>query len=375
MRISVRFILLLFIAAVLLGCSESGTGILYSIGIEEPFVDTGLADDLIVGSFAHVGDNYFIGAGSLFTRDSDTDAPSWSGVTLPQAGLIVADIEAFGGSLFLIAVTNEGDSSALYTLTSLSPATPVWSAAVDVDPATTAEFIDSIAVSSTNLYVNVRTGASVYEYYRSTNGTTFTEITLPNSAAAISDAVEYDGDSWVVAGSALYRETVGFTLVNAADSPATDETKLVGLEAFTDIDALFVLARDGTLYAYDGADWLNAPKELSETHSAADEATTLFGIQTAGSDRIVLAGTENGFVEIVFSGALTESTFTAATPQTPGSADATITTAGIFYVSSSLRSSPVLVFASNAYELFAGTAGEGLWRVDIASGTLRWNRD
>jgi hypothetical protein len=136
---------------------------------------------------------------------------------------------------------------------------------------------------------------------------------------------------------------------------------------------LLVIASDGTLYANDGATWFT-PYEVLNEDLDADRVTCLSTLTLSSGDRVVLVGTNHGYLEVAYgSGTFDETAFSASTTAIPGAAS--VTTSGTDYSVVDLRRSVVLNFRIANSRLFVGTAGMGLWRISYDSETRKWDRE
>ena len=346
-RVALLIIVLTF--AALLGCNNSGIGILYSISEEKALVDNDtLPNELSVTGMVVLSDVYYLSAGSLFQRGATEAATAdWSIVDPPDAtNVFCVQLTSFGGALYGIFASMDGSTSTLFTMT---PGGGTWSAV----SAFTGKLVDGIVATASTVIVTERDGTD-YITYSSSDGATYNSISLSGQYVPVADVAEYGGFTWLASGKHLFNNQTGS--YEAYTSGPTTTAGFGGVHASATLNVLFVTSREGNVYAYDGSAWF-------ETAVADDDGDGIplhdLAEITILGEPVILVGSDVGYYEIFFVEGYT-STFAAVGP-----GDDSYSSSDENYQKVPLRSGVVRFFIwdndSDRQTIFACTSGEGLW--------------
>jgi hypothetical protein len=366
---------------VLLACSNTELPpIFYTLETERPLTENrNLPANITVQRIAVATSpavRFFIAANTVYTRleGSDTD---WSVVALTGApsGALCNNLAVFsgGGSEILYAAFNNvsGAGEALWSGTPGPSVT--WTQVGGGLPADkqvglikVVDVADTPA-DPTDDYLFVSTNE--HSLYYSNDGTTFTRVKLAGAdvvGATITD-VAYDGtDFWVTAGATLYAQTTAAPPTDCAAQTAvgtpTTSSTFASLHYSADNAKLYLATKDGLLYSHpDSGSWSAATTvEVSEGHPVP---FTRFAEPdpTGATPHYLFVGTESSGYFVIQQGDIAEANLLRQ-PE---------------YNISALYAGAILDFlvyppTGNTTQVFAGTAGAGLWRADYQAGNWLW---
>ena len=384
MRRYIGLLLLLFLA--LSGCNQSGFGIFYSVGIEEAYLDNkSLDNQLGISEFIATTDSYFALAGKLYVRDAvvvNEAEADWPEIAPPTDTVIVA-MSNIGDDIYAVIAAIDGTSSGLYKLNATGVAgakTFSWSDRIDVDGnGDVTEYVSSVFNYGASLGVSLELTDFEFATYVSSDGATYSAITLPVTTIEADKAVIFGGATYVLALNRVYTNGSGsFAAVTETNSPGVAETVLSDIFVSTDLGGMFVIAQDGSLYIHDGTNWLDPVEVFADDSIPGSQTTILFAVQVGTGETILLIGTNSGYLEIVISDVLDQADFTNPSEtdlfvNIPATEE--ITTSGIDYTAVDLETTVVLDFDLAGNYLYASTAGTGLWKIDFTSTDRRWSRE
>jgi hypothetical protein len=370
---------------VLFACSNTELPpIFYTLETERPLTENrNLPANITVQRIAVATtvtpNRFFIAANTLYTRLEGT-ATEWSAVELTNApaGTLCNNLAAFSGSgseILYAAFNNvSGAGEGLWSGTPGPSVT--WTQVGGGLPADkqvglikVVDVADTPA-DPTDDYLFVSTNE--HSLYYSNDGTTFTRVKLAGAdvvGATITD-VAYDGtDFWVTAGATLYAQTTAAPPTDcAAQTAAGTPTTTVSFASLhhSGVNAkLYLATKDGLLYSHpDAGSWSAATTvevsdvpvlrftrfaEPNPTGVVAPEHTDLF------------VGTESSGYFVIQQGDIAEANLLRQ-PE---------------YNISALYAGAILDFlvyppTGNTTQVFAGTAGAGLWRADYQAGNWLW---
>jgi hypothetical protein len=367
---TIRWIILPALLSVfLLGCDD--TAIFYTLeGVYPIDKDLGLTNNIAVFEIVGTGTKFFAAAGTLYARGSSND--NWQSVSSPVTGASCDTIEIFGGLLYAGFYKKDGTGLGLYRT---NPATIDWTA----DPITAAEVqnkqIGMIKEVGATLYVTTAEWNDTdkeFEYflYSTADGDTYTPAVFDIAPTApVTDIEDYVGafTYWVIAGDDLYADTAAnlnnLTLQNPVPAlpalPVEPQTSssFGGLLDSTVSAGLYLSAKDGKLWRYDGSDW-------DDTRTVTIDGTGVLFTRFIDDTRnnVVLVGTEGaGYYKI--DPGLPEPLENAGVQRLPSpTLDLYKSAINSFYID----------VAPDPDILFACTYGSGLWREEYVDEDSRW---
>ena len=376
-----RIVLTALLSVFLLGCDK--TPIFYTLeGVYPIEKDLGLENNIAVFEMALFSDTdtwYFAATGTLSLYARSDSGDNWKRVSPPVAGAFCETVEVFSTDTFLYAGFYKADGTGL-GLYRVDP---------DDNPAS---FDDSTTTISTNwtqigaaavqdvqigmikdvggtLYVATaewNDTDKMYEYffYSSADGYVV-PINFkgnPTLASPVVDIVErVAGEYWAITGDDLYSDTDGtlddMTLQNPDPTEPQTSDSFGGFLDSTVTAGLFLSAKDGKLWRYDGSDWDDTTTvEIDET----GVRFTRFIDDTRNND--ILVGTERaGYYKLVLGSLSNVQRLPSPTLDLYNSA------INSFYLDTAVP--PGI--------LFACTYGSGLWRevYDTDSGEWKWYQE
>lgn len=386
-------------------CTQEDIGIFYSLEIESELEeDKGLEDELKVWEMVRTDitdseDSYFIAAGKVFSRPAvaaEDSTVSWSDVSPPAEGMLCSDIVFFNSSVFALFRTSDGTVSNLYVYR--SSADPPWEL-VDVDTSVDNERIMGIIQVSDTMYVEkfeVDAGSDYYKPYSlwySTDGSSFNKCSINNSNPDLSDDIslrlifdgDFDGTNYMlVSGNAVYRSTDGssFDEVTLTDTGGTAITFTdIGGVYYSDTHSLlFLSSKSGFIYANDLASDPDITANWNKSTDLDDSDLVFYDFSYIPSaedgTEVVIVGSDEGYYEIPSLNDLT-----SITPRKPGSEELTTT---VNYLNTALSNGSIRkFFVDSAPDLtneviFALTTSNGLWQnrlIDDADPHRVWTRE
>ena len=370
-----RIFLLLFLISILFSCNESGIGIFYSISQEQPLKDATLPNALSVSGMVKGTTKYFLSAGGLYSRviSAGVDVAWDDQVAMPSDGsvdyaLCIRLVE-FNGEIYGLFADTSGNKTALFS-------TPLG----EIDWSEAASFenrLVALAASETSLFVTERVDYATYVTKTSTDGTTFSSLTLAGQYTGVTDAVDFNlSSTYLISGTGFYSGSgTTYNPVSGINAPSTT-SGFGGLYFSSSLGRLFISTAEGEVYCTaDGASW-----DSSSVTNAVGDPITLYdieGLEILGT-QVIVVGAENGYYDIVFEGGYSSS----FSMQVPGSDEAgDFSSSDANFLSVDLKSSVIrfFYFDEAANTLFACTSGNGLWINPISGSTSsditrKWDR-
>ena len=225
MRLTLSFLIMGFVLGLGVSCNQSGVGILHSIRNEEAYLDTSLDNDLTILSFDVLPDFYIAVTGEVQVRSQTGSDIDWDTATLPTTDYIATSAAVFGEVLYVTVTGSDraGVAGSLYQFDPDPTADPVWTTIdVDSDLETDTGIIKVLEYSGGILVTSASEDSDVefaYNAFVSSDGSTFTELSIPAETNQVVDVEEYSGNFWVIAGNALYVGGSGSLVAVVAAKP------------------------------------------------------------------------------------------------------------------------------------------------------------
>lgn len=400
------------------GCTEGPVGIFAGIESEvRRDIDLGLADQASVNAVFRTGDRYVNASGRVYRRSatatSSTDAAArWEAVVGPTVADLSytrsIDAVPFGGQVYAVFSTDDGTSAGLFRA-DLTQTSPSWTQ-VDLSALSNLTLVGDLHVVNVGGSDELFFSGSVaetqsdgsrlvgYALYRSTDGTTFTQV-LARGPLPIDD-IAHDGTSyWAVSSRAVYRGATAAGL--AAVSPTIGSPADLSLPAGTAYrglyyggpsgnQALYLTTSVGYLLRWNGASFDTTAAPLVTSTNTPIAMTDVVYVSHSGFSGL-LVGTEGSGYYVLKDGDDADSQIDLSIDRLANLPD--LAGAGGNYLPSGLSSSTVLAFfvdpspvvmpIPDAPEttpdgsplVFAGTAGSGLWRNYYYRDATLWVRE
>ena len=310
---------IIILSLIFISCIENPTGLFYSMEKETLTYASQLTDGdvLSVSSMAKKNGNYFIAAGTLYTRSTETGS-AWSSI-MPSSlsGYRCHKIVELDDIYGIFYHTENLDFRLFKISNSTDPTTETWNE-IDISDIPSDESLIDVQASGSRIFLYTQstvTGTSGYTEYRyslySTPDVSLSNTTNLSSGVEFSDQIgggdldiDYDGANyWLIAGNMFYTGTSGslaavsessLTTVLAADADYTSQGYR-GLIC-TGTDLYLTTAEGIVLKRNSGGTWTN----LTE----AAVLSPLYDIKriTTGSIDILLMGSSAGYYELNFNG-------------------------------------------------------------------------
>jgi len=320
-------------------CNDALDPIFYTLEQERPIVDDSLDNEITVHNVVTDGSYYFAAAPKIFYRSTPTGS-AWETANMPQSGVMCEAMEIFGGNLYAGFFSIDGETFRLYSAppgSNLSWSTVGYGAA----SAITDEQIVMLKTANTKLLIGTK-NCDTYSLYE-TNATRLSSL-----SGMITDASWDTAIYWIIAGSEVYTGdlTVATALLATTPSLSTGAS-------FGGIHYSAALTHDYYLSTTDGKIYYSndAGGSWTSSETVSDVAFTRF--IEVGTD--LLVGTRSHGYYKLTGGDVTQM------ERQPD------------YNISDLYNGGVLNFAFDGTNLFACTAGAGLWR-STDSGE-KWDRE
>jgi hypothetical protein len=328
----------------LVGCESGVPGIFHTLATESPRENRNLHDDLTVSSVAAVSGHYYVAAHGLWSRP--TGRESWQEVRRPRSGDTQVAVLAMAQSGTTLCVgTERGVHYA-----EADPKTPSWQRASGI----TGQVVRLFAIPGQEGEILALTHGG--GMYLTDNGCrSFARVRLPEEATASGRPFDvfYDGESyWLTAGNRVFSGNDLHGLTRA--SQALEESDYRGIWC-TGVNLCYFATSDGKIYQWDSNNW-----ELLGTIEGPndDEELSLTLFWQVG-DKILIGTRGYGFYQ--FGAQDLDLDNVRRGPRS----------------TSQLYRAHITVFIEHGNLLFAGTAGDGLSSITLATarkdtGTWDW---
>jgi hypothetical protein len=335
-------------AGALAACNDSLDPIFYTLEQEEQLEDAGLPNEITVLEVIRLNDFYVAAAGAVYYRAAAAGTTDWRSIAPPQGGAFANTLAAHGGNLYAGFHSSGAGPLGLWTANGAALPGITWTQIGIPDVLRNAEITMIRAVNGV-LFVSTResTGFKLYNFA----DTTSPLVTDPENM--ISD-VTHDGTQyWAIAGNKIYHGGSALPPATFAELGTPPAAGKFGGILFTGapLNTLYVSSgladNTGRVFAStdSGVTW-NAPQERI-TDDGDEVAFTRMIAVTSGTTDLLVGTHEKGYYTFT-SGDLDDSR---------RSPDFNI---------ADLFDGAVLGFfldtAATPDQLFAFTAGTGLWR-------------
>ena len=331
--------------ALIVGCENGAPGIFHTLATESERDNRNLHDDLTVSSVAEVSGYYYVAAHGLWSRP--TGRESWQEVRRPRSGDTQMPVLAMAQSSATLCVgTERGVHYA-----PADPKEPSWQRATGIAAQVVRLF--EIPGKSGEILAFTHTDGM----YLSNNGCrSFSRVRLPEDAESSARPFDasHDGKSyWLTAGNRVF---TGADLNDLTRDPgAPEESDYRGIWC-TGVNHCYFANYDGEIYRWDSNNW----ELLGQIEPPDDELDTVPLTLFAQIGDQILVGTRGyGFYQF-------------------GEQDLDLDNVRRGPRSTSqLYRAHITVFVRHGDLLFAGTAGDGLSSINIATarkdaGTWDW---
>jgi hypothetical protein len=342
MKHMIKMILILFVPAFLLSCSE-GLNTLFDNIVNDNLIDDNELDNTIsVTGMVKLGTRYYITAGKIRTRDEAST--NWSSFSVATG---IHNYITTDNTNLYITVLRDNNTSGLYRYLPGGPAT-----IDEVNFAPAAMNVGKVKNCGGQIYISVRKLDNTYSLYQ-VSGLSANEVAATNSAAPILDFTSNGGLCYTTGHNVF----VGGT--DVAPNPAYIFNCIYNFDG-----RIYLGSNNGALYQStngspsSATDWL-ARTGFKFNKNGNDEFvhfSTFEGI-TGTTNRLFVGTRGNGFYEIE------PVAFTVARFGDASKAELYTGAVETFYID---PANPV------APEVFCGTMGAGLWHNNYTLDTAVW---
>ena len=331
----------------ILACEDNAPGIFHTLATESRRDNRNLHDDLTVSAVAAVRGHYYVAAHGLWSRPTGRD--SWQEVMRPRSGSTAVPVLGMAHSNGTLCVATEAGT----WYAAADPARPRWQRAGGISGQVLRVFATPSTDGVARAILAITQGGRLYA--SGDDCRSFAAVNLPGAAATGRpyDAF-HDGSSyWITVGNRVYAGAALSDLTR--DQGAPEESQYRGVLCLGGGRCLFA-THDGRIHERNGAGWVL----LGQIEPPDDDVRTLpLTLFTSIDDRILIGTRGYGFYQ--FDAADEDLGNVRRGPRS----------------TSQLYRAHITVFARHGDLVFAGTAGDGLSSIDVATarkdtGTWDW---
>lgn len=334
-----------------IACEDNVPGIYHTLATESQRDNRNLHDDLTVSAVASVGGQYYVAAHGLWSRPAGRE--SWQEVRRPRSGSTEMAVLAMAQSGATLCV---GTEDGVYHADA-DPQAPGWQEAAGIAGQVLRLFaIPSAEGGSESEILAISQPAGLYV---SDDGCrSFARVTLPGDATESGRPFDafHDGQSyWLTVGTRVYTGSVPSLAGLARDERAPERAEYRGIWC-VGVGQCYFATHDGEIYKRDSNNW----ELLGKIKPPDDETPTVpLTLFHQIGDQILIGARGYGFYQ--FSERDLDLDDVQRGPRS----------------TSQLYRAHVTVFVRHGDLLFAGTAGDGLSSIEVATaakdtGTWDW---
>jgi len=367
MKTVISILLIFFGVFILFSCDHGPIGIFHSLEVETDLEDNdSLENTISVGDMIRSTNDYYIAAGSVFTREVSSGS-EWSKVPAPSGTDIVyensTEIAYAFSKVFAVFSNAAGDTSTLFELKG-----EAWQevSALKGKRCDVLVYTADSTGNNESLFISVRVSGA-YSLYYTLDGTTFTSVPSLTLSRPVTDGAWVSDEYWLLSGNTILQ---GSDLTSISEGSVKPDTTadFGGIHYSSNLSVPFISSDDGFVYIYTEDDqWIN-------NTTANEDGFYDFTELLIDGKTVILVGSENGYKEMVFA----DSPGDTVTLLEPGVSRDSLSS-NINYINTTLSINIIRNFFidrnDDVYRIFACTSGDGLW-INIPSGTTRvWGRE